>query len=699
MSFLTPLYIAGILAVSLPIIFHLIRRTPQEKQVFSSLMFLAPTPPRLTRKSRLSNILLLILRAAALTLLALAFSRPFLQQSIAGEAGKTPARRIAILVDTSASMRRGDLWNQAQKQVDHVLANVAATDEVSLLLFDKDLRTAFTFEQWNRIDPSQRVASVCATLAGAQPTWASTNLGSALAGTAEQIAATENKDGQDSIQRKIILVSDLQQGSHAEALQGHQWPDKVVLEIKPVTTDQVANASLQLIQSQPDAPDSADDRPRIRITNSSQSNAEQFSIAWANEKGAIPTTQPQKVYVPPGRGQVVRVDWPKAEQSANHLLLKGDASDFDNSFYIVRPRQETIRVAYLGDDQFDDPKGLGFYLQSALGDTPQRRVELIAKQSTSITSTDLLGASLVVITKPLESDQVTLIQKYLEAGGEVLWVLRDSSPATNLEQLTGLKPITIDESPVKNFSLVSRVDLQHPLFAVFADSRFSDFSQVHFWKHRTIKLPESGGAKSIAWFDNGDPFLVEKPIGKGRLLIATSGWQPTDSQFALSTKFVPVLNGMIRPKNAGFSSTQYDVGQAIPPPEQTEQKWTIKTPDNREIDLSNLSARLTATDRPGIYTISNGAQQFEIAVNLSPDESRTTPLLPSDFKQWGAKFEDATPTAAVIEQQRQFKYFELENRQKIWQWLLLGVIVLIATETALAGKLARKPAVSNEVAV
>ena len=61
MSFLAPLYIAGLAAVALPIIFHLIKRTPERKQTFSSLMFLIASPPRLSKRSRLTNILLLIL--------------------------------------------------------------------------------------------------------------------------------------------------------------------------------------------------------------------------------------------------------------------------------------------------------------------------------------------------------------------------------------------------------------------------------------------------------------------------------------------------------------------------------------------------------------------------------------------------------------------------------------------------------------
>ena len=81
MSLLTPLYMLGLAALAAPIVFHLIRRAPKGDVPFSSLMFLSATPPRLTRRSRLDNILLLLLRAGALALLAFAFARPFLRQA------------------------------------------------------------------------------------------------------------------------------------------------------------------------------------------------------------------------------------------------------------------------------------------------------------------------------------------------------------------------------------------------------------------------------------------------------------------------------------------------------------------------------------------------------------------------------------------------------------------------------------------
>ena len=94
MSFLTPLYVLAVSAVIAPLVFHLIRRSPRGEVPFSSLMFLAPTPPRLTRRSRLDHLLLLLLRAAALCLLAFAFARPFLRQAARLGFGEVERQRV-----------------------------------------------------------------------------------------------------------------------------------------------------------------------------------------------------------------------------------------------------------------------------------------------------------------------------------------------------------------------------------------------------------------------------------------------------------------------------------------------------------------------------------------------------------------------------------------------------------------------------
>jgi hypothetical protein len=147
MGFLAPLYILGLLGIGIPVLIHLIRRMPQGRQLFSSLMFLSPSPPRLTRRSRLSNWLLLLLRAAAVIVLALAFARPYLHWG--DTEGKDPlaGRRVIFLVDTSASMRRDSLWDDAKKQVETALKELEPTDEVGLYFFDRQLQGGFPVTQ------------------------------------------------------------------------------------------------------------------------------------------------------------------------------------------------------------------------------------------------------------------------------------------------------------------------------------------------------------------------------------------------------------------------------------------------------------------------------------------------------------------------------------------------------------------------
>src|SRR4051812_47259640 len=135
MSFLAPLFLLGGLAIVGPLIFHLIRRTTKQVVPFSSLMFLQPTPPRITRRSRLEHLWLLLLRALVILLLAIAFGRPLLQRITSASLAGTAGRRTVILLDTSASMRREDLWAQAKVKLRETLGSLREQEGVSIVAF------------------------------------------------------------------------------------------------------------------------------------------------------------------------------------------------------------------------------------------------------------------------------------------------------------------------------------------------------------------------------------------------------------------------------------------------------------------------------------------------------------------------------------------------------------------------------------
>ena len=732
MGMLAPLYFAGALAIALPIVFHLIRRTPTGRQAFSSLMFLSPSPPRLTRRSRLSNLLLLLLRAAALALLALAFARPFLSSADATAAGQPRGRRVAVLVDTSASMRRGDLWQQATRQAEQTLADLKPEDEAALFFFDRQVRPGLSFAEWNDLAPGQRAPAFRARLAAAAPTWAPTRLGDALATVADQLAEEEGaKTAEGRSGRQLVLVSDLQQGGRVEALQGHQWPEGVLLQVRSVAPKQPAsNAGLQFAEQSTDGTDTvaaANDpggpRLRVRVSNQPGSDREQFTLAWANDRGPLPGVQPVKVYVPAGRSHVARVPFPSPGQgqaaggqpaAADRLVLQGDAAEFDNTLYVVPPRQDVVRVLYVGDDAADDVKGLRYYLQGALAETPRRKIEFVARTPADpLADADLIDVRLAVVAAPLADAKAARLRKLAEGGTDVLWVLKDVAAAKGLAAATGVEGWEVAEAPGRDFALIARVDLSHPLFAPFADARFADFTKVHFWKHRRVKLPAvsagtatpaapatapaatTAAARVLAWFDDGDPFLLERPVGQGRVLVATSGWHPIDSQFALSTKFVPLLDGLIRRRDGTTLEAQHYVYEPIALPARgaaAAAGRALLAPSGRRVELAAATATAPeAANQPGIYKLVAGGRETPLAVNLPADESRTAPVAVEEMERYGAKLGTAQTAAELVERQRQLRQAELESRQKLWRWVILGVLGLLVVETLVAGRLARRP--------
>jgi hypothetical protein len=63
---------------------------------------------------------------------------------------------------------------------------------------------------------------------------------------------------------------------------------------------------------------------------------------------------------------------------------------------------------------------------------------------------------------------------------------------------------------------------------------------------------------------------------------------------------------------------------------------------------------------------------------------------PADLERWGAHLGTGKKTADQVAEERRLQSAELENRQKLWRWLILAVLGLLALETVLAGVVARR---------
>jgi len=442
MSFLYPLFLAGIAGVALPIILHMIHRQTRKRVTFSSLMFLRATVPRFKNRSRLENLPLLILRCIILCLLAFAFSRPFFPRDI-GTSQVSIFKRTILLIDTSASMRRAGLWSRAISEAQSALKGLGPNDRVCIMKFDQNAETLIGFEQWNAMDSDRRTATALEQIANLSPGWASTNLGQALVTAAEAIADDEvNDQQQKSRTQQIVLISDLQKGCDLEALQAYEWPDALELDVKLIAPTDSTNAAIQLI-TKPDrlSTSNRDDLPTIRIINSPNATVERFSLDWAGDESAETSEGATQVYVPAGHSVVTHVPRRNDNETPGKLILTGDDHDFDNTLYVAPRLVHRVNILFVASDDEGGPEGMLYYVRRAFRAAGTIEPNVIFRPPQNLADADISTAHLIIATDTIEPERIGSIRRYLDTGRTVLLVIKSPDTAETIAALAGIANI------------------------------------------------------------------------------------------------------------------------------------------------------------------------------------------------------------------------------------------------------------------
>ncbi|MEM6469893.1 MAG: BatA domain-containing protein, partial [Planctomycetota bacterium] len=391
MSFLAPFYLLATLGVAAPIVLHLIRRQPKGEVEFSSLMFLEPTPPRLTRRSRLENLPLLLLRCLVIAALALAFARPFLPstQTTATQEAK-PA--VILLVDRSASMRREGLWDQAIRNAKSVI-DKESSSLISVVAFDREPALELSLENAGELSADSRQSVALQTIEELEPTWLDTNLGAAIRFAADHAArfTLQDEAGSGSLKTRIVLISDLQSGAEIDSLQGYEWPDGVWLELQSVRPQVFGNLSLRVLrQSNTENREEFDrDQPKLKVRVKHASDG-QASIATLRIDEDVASNS---IQLDAGTSKVTLLNLPETVSSDRkaRVQLSGDQDDFDNKFYFIRPVKAEQRILFVGTatERQDTRESLALFAEQIPWSDATRRVSFETSETVDIeTSTN-----------------------------------------------------------------------------------------------------------------------------------------------------------------------------------------------------------------------------------------------------------------------------------------------------------------------
>ncbi len=715
MNFLAPLYALAGLAIALPILFHLIRRRPKERILMSSLMFLDPTPPRLTRQSNIDQWLLLLLRATAIALLAFAFTRPYWNTPAEKDADRVGTQRM-LLIDTSASMRRDGLWSAAIQKAEQIIRQSGPTDTISVYQFDSSLRPLVAIDSAVQTAASQRQLQAIAAIKGATPNWSHTDLGLALLTAADLLQTDwDSSSESNATTSEIVVVTDFQNGADVGRLAEYSWPASCKVRIERVEANQKGNARACLLSgddSIANAPARGKSRMsvknndlgrptdaeklRVRVSNATASSAEAFRLLWLDEKLQPVESSRTACQVPSGTSLTVRMPVPPKGTFA--LQLEGDGSDFDNRYFVSQSEPMQSDLLCIEAASRAPEESLGYFLRQLPMSDAARTVTFKSREPASSDPWPSAETTpLIVASHDLRNSDLDALNNYIEHGGHLMWVWDavssgtagdiNSKPfdyAVAIKKLTSIDECKVTEAKVRQYAMLESVDFKHPLFADLSDPKFNDFSKIRFWKHRRLVSQQLDEWRVLAKFEDGSPALICKEQGAGKIWILMAGWQPSDSQLALSTKFVPLISGLYRLATPVLGNpSSYRVGMALEIPS-----------DHRVLDSAGKemtgdpvvgrSAKLIPFSQPGIYRrVTATGIESQLAVNLMESESNTAVSGLERLEKLGVLMSDRKPIKKDDASRRQLRAVELESQQGWWRWVLVGVIGVIGLESLL----------------
>jgi Aerotolerance regulator N-terminal/von Willebrand factor type A domain len=692
-GFLAPLFLAGLAALAVPVLVHLVRREERTSVVFPSLMFLQrlPTPER--RRRTIRHWWLLALRCLALTLLCLAFAKPFIRLPAAGGAGESSRDRV-VLLDRSYSMAYSGRWQQALQAARDAIAELGHGERGAVILFDHETEIAS--------DLTAEHALLNAALATARPGVGHTKLLSAVERAGNLLQESKAQ------RREIVLISDFQRSGFEEGKPLRLSP-AVHLIPRIVAGGNAANAAIATVKVERRRRGSGDSVQLLaRVLNTGALAMNALDVAlYVNDR----KLEQRRLSLAPGAAGEVSFNLviDVTELSRVRVQLPDDALAADNAQHLVLSGGRTIAVLLLQDK--DARTGQALYLQRALNQATLPPFRLQTRTLEELRETDIDGADVIVINDapipggPMEQH----LRRFLDGGGGLLIVAAERMHGTWPNGEQGLVPGGLGRSVDRSGAAPARlVGLRttHPVLAAFNTSDGGDLAAAQVYRYR--ELSDVAADAILARYDDGAVALAERRIGRGRVLVFTTTLDPYWNTLPLQPGYLPLLHetlkylgGYVPAANAFAIGDAVDLGRqarGLPGHAMAAAALArgavslVRTPSGRQQHLAG-GAGVLRIDETGFYEAhvsGGGARSLIVAANARTDESRLEPL---DTDALLAAIDRSAPSP---ERLAGYQAREPNRYDSAWWFLLLVCVLLLALETLVSNRLSERTSMASK---
>lgn len=582
-SFLQQSLLWGLLAVSIPVIVHLLNRKRHRTIQWAAMEFLLKATRESRGKKKLKYIIILTSRALAIAALIFAISRPLVGGFLGW--GGSSIDTVILILDRSASMEQaagGGNLSKRQSAIGSVQKALENLNNPRLVLIDSASATPQNVPSPDALDE----------LSATSPTDTGASIPVLISTAIDFI--TERPTGRT----EIWVASDLQESDWApnegswEAVRTGliDLPREATLRVLSMASPVRDNVSIKVLTSRRGNNELILD---LRLTRSETSGPIPIPITFS-----VNGTRSSQQVTMNGQSHEFQQRFPLDDQQAGGFgfaSIPSDANPRDNvSFFAYGENAptKTFLVSEGGES--------GSWLSLATAPPGFDRNECIELEPGTAAKIDWQGAALVIWQAALPTGPVAReLGRFIEEGGAALFFPpRAESDNTFL----GMQWGQLDTSPKEQYFIVDDWDRADGPLRNGIEGTQLPVPRLKAIKRRAI----TGEATTLASWDDAAPFLVRRVIGDGTAVFMTSLPDYSWSNLGDADVLLPVTQRMVNLGDARFASAYTAiVGSSRCKPVSGEIRSRLDTHGEStssnapyEAGVWKLGERLIAANRP-----------------------------------------------------------------------------------------------------
>lgn len=559
MPFLAPLYLIGAAAASIPIILHMIHRRRAQRVMFPTIRFLKASNERTSRRQKIQDLFLLLLRVLLLLLLSVALAQPFLGSRALGLG---PSIHAVILLDNSLSMgteHEGRPRFEAAKQLAMVaMDSLPDGSQATLMLACPPHGHPTPMLSSDRDKVRNDIHNARISQARADLTVAVQRAYDLL---------TEDEDKAPTLE--VYVLTDLQRNAWSPPSQldaARQKPSGPTPNLIVIDVGREDYRNLAVIE--------------LLVRGGARVRGRPVGVqAKLHNYSPNPATVNVTLYVDRAKQSNQQLEIPgnlTATASFHHVFDQagvhtGWVQIGDDSLSVDNRRDFSIDIHdHIPAGLFRESQGglahldPAFFISKALdpfGDDPSKTAALVqttVSDFSQISHDTLKKFKVVVLVDPgsIKKSVASVLRGYVRRGGRLIIFCGPSLRPMSLNVFlngsgpkSALMPVMV-RGPAqglvdrRDFKSLVNVDLDHPALRIFKDYRRL-VQTVKVYNYAPIDVDHSSPARILIGLSDGSAFLLESHFGRGRVLLFSTTTDPDWSNLGVGRFLVPLTHRLV----------------------------------------------------------------------------------------------------------------------------------------------------------